>query len=86
MPTRAWQLFFENQVVPINQVLRGSNCIQVRIDGKLSMYFYDIEAGTHTLQSTRIPPRSSPHMLNAVVDASNVPTGRTQHAKFVPPK
>lgn len=49
---------------------------QVRIDGKLSMYFYDIEAGSHTIMRTRIPPRSSPHMLEAVVDASNVPTGR----------
>ena len=60
--------------------------MQVRIDGKLSMYFYDIEAGTHTLKSTRIPPRSSPHMLDAVVDASNVPTGRLKYRNCLHPK
>jgi len=49
--------------------------LQVRVNGKMSMYFYDIEAGSKILNSTRIPPRSSPHMLNAVVDASNLPTG-----------
>lgn len=47
----------------------------MRIDGALSMFFYDIEAGSESLNSTRIPPRSNPHMINAVVDASNLPTG-----------
>merc|ERR1712130_75822 len=50
------------------------NYLNVRIDGKMSMYFYDIEAGSKILKSMRIPPRSNPHRLEVVVDASNLPT------------
>lgn len=50
------------------------NYLAVRVDGTMSMFFYDIEAGTKILNSTKIPPRSNPHMLDAVVDASNLPT------------
>jgi hypothetical protein len=56
--------------------------MQVRVDGTMSMFFYDIEAGTKILNSTKIPPRSNPHMLDAVVDASNLPTGHFKPILF----
>lgn len=46
---------------------------QVKMEGRLSIFFYDTEAGSTTINITRVAARSNPHVLEVVVDASNVP-------------
>lgn len=49
--------------------------MQVQVSGKLSISFYDSEAGTKTLTPIKIAPRTSPELTEVDVDASNLPTG-----------
>ena len=46
---------------------------QVKMEGTLSIFFYDTEAGSQNITRVAIPARSNPHVLEVVVDASNVP-------------
>lgn len=49
--------------------------MQVQVGGKLSIYFYDTEAGVKVIPRTVVPARSKAHVIEVVVDASNVPSG-----------
>lgn len=46
---------------------------QATVEGKLSVYFYDTEAGMQKIKALKVAPRSSPETLEVTVDASNVP-------------
>lgn len=57
--------------------VQARHCVllQVKLEGKLSIYFYDTEAGAKVIKKTSIPARSGPKTIKVVVDASNVPSG-----------
>lgn len=48
----------------------------MKLAGRLSIYFYDTEAGSNAIRRMTVPARSGPQVLEVVVDASNVPSGR----------
>ena len=75
-----------SEVIPVHALLlaiyrsqlKSLSMCQVRVSGELSISFYDIVAGTKILKPVKIPARSSPHHIEVDVDASNLPTGKSQ--------
>lgn len=53
--------------------ITNPNFLTATVEGKLSVYFYDTEAGFQKIKALKVAPRSNPETLEVTVDASNVP-------------
>jgi len=73
----AWNESKEAYTLTLNSSIPiyNPNFFPVYIQGSIKVLFYDAEAGSKVLKEPiRIPPRSSPFLLEDKIDASGVPS------------
>lgn len=57
--------------------ITNPNYVSARIDGNVSVAFYDADAGRGLLERAVVPRRAEPYALLLAIDASNVPDAYT---------